>query len=216
MQTPKRLQEHQEALLRDIEAAAREGNAAAVLALQKKLETLASLIRRQQEIDRTLALFERDLAAGPETPVTTTEGLAFDDDRGSAKERGRRRRDEFVRTLSSRGVVLHRVKGALFRSPRGTRVGVGYGRESKNDRWFVGLPEDGFDQAVLLCEDRSGRVIHFSLMKEFMDEYGDALSRKNGQVKFNVVRRGGEFFLHVPKRGPVTIEAFRDNFSGLI
>ena len=193
----------------------------AVLALQKKLETLASLIRRQEEIDRTLALFERDVAAGPATPVSTTEGLAYDDDRGSAKERGRRRREEFVRALSSRGVVLLPVKGALFRSPRRTRVGVAYGREGRNDdgfndKWFLGLPERGFDQAVLLCEDRSGRVTHFSLTKEFTDEIREALSRKNGQVKFNVVRRGGEFFLHVPKREPVSIEPFRDNFSGLI
>jgi len=217
MQTRARLLEHQGALLREIGAAARKQDAAAVLALQKKLETLASLIRRQEEIDRTVAVFERALAAGSDTPVTTTEGPAGDDDREvSAKERGRRHRDDFVRTLSNRGVVLHRLKGAVFRSPRGTRVGVAYGRESRNDKWFLGLPEDGFDQAVLLCEDRSGRVTHFSLTKEFMDEHGDKLSRKDGQVKFNVFRRGGEFSLQLPKHGPVTIEPFRDNFSGLI
>jgi hypothetical protein len=215
MQSLARLLEHQGTLLRDIEVAAREGDAAAVLALQKKLETIASLIRRQDEIDRTLAAFERELAAVPDTPVTTTEGLVCDDNREvSAKERGRRRRDDFVRTLASRGVVLHRLKGAIFRSPRGTRVGVAYNRE-KNDKWFLGLPEDGFEHAVLLCEERSGRVIHFSLPKEFMDEHGDALNRTNGQIKFNV-RRRGEFFLHLPKRGYVTIEPFRDNFSGLI
>jgi hypothetical protein len=217
MQTLARLLEHQGKLLRDIGIAARKQDAAAVLALQRKLETLASLIRRQEEIDRTLAVFERSLAAGPDMPVTTTEGPASDDYRKvSAKERGRRHRDDFVRTLSSRGVVLHRLKGAIFRSPRGTRVGVAYGRESKSDRWFLGLPEDGFDQAVLLCEDRSGRVIHFSLTKEFMDEHGDALSRKDGQVKLNVFRRDGEFSLQLPKRGSVTIEPYRDNFSGLI
>jgi len=217
MQALARLLEHQGKVLRDIEVAARERDAAAVLALQRKLETLASLIRRQEEIDRTVAVFERGLAAGPDTPVTTTEGPACDDDREvSAKERGRKHRDDFVRTLSNKGVVLHRLKGAVFRLPRGTRVGVAYGRESRNDKWFLGLPEDGFDQAVLLCEGRSGRVIHFSLTKEFMDEHGDALSRREGQVKFNVFSRGGEFFLHLPKRGPVTIEPFRDNFSGLI
>lgn len=222
MQTSKRLQEYQEALLREIEVAARKRDAGAVLALQKKLESLASLIRRQQEIDRTVAVFERDLAAGPDTLVTTTEAPTYDDDREvSAKERGRRHRDDFVRTLSSKGVVLHRLKGAVFRSPRGTRVGVAYGREARNDegfndRWFLGLPEGGFEQAVLLCEDRSGTVTHFSLTKAFMDDNGKTLSRKNGQVKFNVVRRGGDFFLHVPKRGPVTLEPFQDNFSGLI
>ena len=214
MQTAKRLQEHQEDLLRDIEAAARKGDAATVLALQKKLETLASLIRRQEEINRALEVFERGVAAGSDTPVTTTERPTFDDDRISAKERGRRRRDQFVQLLASRGVLLHRLKGAVFRSPRRTRVGIAYGRVGKNDNWFLGLPEGGFDQAVLLCEDHSGTVTHFSLTTEFMDEHGGALTRKNGQVKFNVVRRGGEFFLHVPKHEPVSIEPYRDNFLG--
>jgi|SRR5579884_560250 len=216
MRSLTRLLEHQGTLLRDIEVAARKRDAALVLALQRRLETLASLIRRQEEIDRTLATFEQGgLAAEPDTPITTTEGPGYDDNREvSAKERGRRRREDFVRTLASKGVALERLRGAIFRSPHGIRVGVAYNR-GKNDKWFLNLPEDGFEHAVLLCEERSGRVIHFSLPKEFLDEHGDALSRTNGQVKFNV-RRRGEFFLHLPKRGYVTIEPFRDNFSGLI
>jgi hypothetical protein len=157
------------------------------------------------------------LAGGPQNHANPNGSpeLACDQE-VSAKERGRRNRDDFVGTLSSKGCSLAPLKGAIFRSPRGLRVGVAFSREGKPDKWFLGLPEDGFEHAVLLCEERSGRIIHFSLPKEFLEEHGNALSRRDGQVKFNVSRRREAFFLQVPRRGLVTIEPFRDNFSGLI
>src|SRR5262249_35031731 len=155
--------------------------------LMKKLEMLASLINRQEEIVRTLAAWEGGLPASPVPEVDPAEGPNDGDgQRLSAKERGRRHRDSFVRTLANRGVTLQWLKGAILRSPRGIRVGVAYARESKKDRWFLGLAEDQFEHAVLLCEERSGKVIHFSLPMEFMIEHGDSLSRKDGQIKFNV------------------------------
>ena len=217
MQTLTRLLEHQGSLLREIQNAARKQDAAAVLALQKKLEMLASLIRQQDEINRSVATFERGLAAGSEAQSTTTESHTCDGGKEiSAKERGRRQRENFVHMLSSRGIALHRLKGAVFRSPRGIRVGIAYARESQKDKWFLGLAENQFEYAVLICEQRAGEVIHFSLPKEFMSEHGESLSRKDGQIKFNVFKRDGQFFLHLPRLGSASIEAFRDKFSGLI
>lgn len=218
MKSLPRLLEHQKTLLGKIATTAQKGDVSEVLALSKKLEMLASLLKRhQEEIDRTLADLEGDLSASPVTDAGAVEVLTDGDDRTlSAKERGRRRRDGFVQTLANMGVTFQWLKGAIFRSPRGVRVGVAYARESNKDKWFLGLAENQFAHAVLLCEESSGKMIHFSLPKEFMRDYGESLSRKNGQIKFNVFRRGGEFFLHLPRRESVTIEAFRDNYSGLI
>ena len=115
------------------------------------------------------------------------------------------------------GVPLEPVKGQVFRTGHGTRVGIAPASESNKyrDRWFLGLPENGFDHAVLLCYGCNGKLTHFSLPKEFIDKHSQTLSRKNGQLKFNVRRRGEEFLLLVPRRGPVSIEAYRDNFAGL-
>lgn len=217
MEPLSRLLEHQKKLLRDIEVAARKGDVSAVLAKAKKLEMLESLIRRQEEIHRTLAALEGDLPASLVTDLGPEEGATDSDDRKlSAKERGRRHRDSFVQTLGHRGVTLQWVKGAIFRSPRGIRVGVAYARESKKDKWFLGLAEDQFEHAVLLCDEVNGNKIHFSLPKEFMSEHGQSLSRKDGQIKFNVFRRDEAFFLHLPRRGSVSIDDFRDNFTDLI
>jgi len=217
MEPASRLLERQEALLRDIESAARQRDVSAVLALLKKLEMLASLVRQQEEIDRRLAAMEGDLLASPVTAAGPAEVQTDGSERAiTPKERGRRQRDSFVRALATKGITLQRVKGAILRSPRGIRVGVAYAREGQQDKWFLGLPEDQFQHAVLLCEERSGRMTHFSLPEEFVREHGESLSRKDGQVKFNVLRRGEEFFLHLPRRGSVSIDAFHDNFSGLI
>jgi hypothetical protein len=172
-------------LLHEIEVAACKGDVSDVLALSKKLEKLASLMKR------------REL---------------------SPRERGRRHRVDFVQALARMGVTLQPLKGAIFKSPRGVRVGVAYAREDsrQKDKWFLGLPENKFEHAVLLCEDRSGKEIYFSLPKEFLHEHGKTLSKSGGQIKFNVARRIGEFFLDLPWRESVTIEAFRDNLSGLI
>ncbi len=115
------------------------------------------------------------------------------------------------------GVPLEPVKGQVFRTERGTRVGIAPASESNKyrDRWFLGLPENGFDHAVLLCYGCNGKLTHFLLPKEFIDKHSQTLSRKNGQLKFNVRRRGEEFLLLVPRRGSVSIEAYRDNFAGL-
>ena len=215
MQTMARLVEHQDTLLREIEVAARKRDASAVLDSMRKLETLVALMRRQQEIDQALLALKQGHTAMRSSTAGVTDARSEDDgSEPSSKERGRRQRDSFVRTLAGMGVRLQQSKGAVFTTPAGEAVGIAYAREGNKDRWFLGLPES-IDLAVLLCEGHGGKLTHFSLPKEFMDQHKRALSRKNGQLKFNVLRRAGEFLLHLPRRGSVSIEAFRDNFSGL-
>jgi hypothetical protein len=109
------------------------------------------------------------------------------------------------------------VSGAIFFAPKlRLRIGVAYAHEGgRTNRWFLGLEEGKFDHAVLLCESKSGRVTHLSLPREFIAKYGSSFPRKDGQLKINLVMRGGEFCLLLPPGRPINVEQFRDNFYGL-
>ena len=220
MESLPRLLEHQKTLLRDIEVAARKGDVSGVLASSGKLEMLASFMKRQEEeIARTLVALEGGLSASRGTDGGPAQALTDGHDRKlSKKERGRRRRVDFIRMLAKKGVDLQPVKSVIFKSPHGIRVGIASARENRKrkDNWWLGLPEGEFEHAALLCEERSGNEIRFLLPKEFMREHGESLTRREGQIKFIVFRRDGEFFLRLPGRESVAIEAFRENFSELI
>lgn len=225
MRSTARLLGHLETLLRDVAAAARKQDVPTVIRLLGNLQTLGSLIRRQEEIDRrqeevdgTLAALKQGLAVPPVPGARMPDDTATDDgSETSSKERGRKHREDFVRTLGTLGIPVEKVKGQVFRTSHGLRVGIAYASESKRnkDGWFLGLPENDFDHAVLLCDGSNGKLTHFSLPSQFMDKHSRSLSRKNGQLKLNVRRRGEEFFLLVPPRASVSIDAFRDNFAGL-
>ena len=99
MQTIARLVEHRDTILREIEVAAKRRDAATVLNTIGKLETLATLIRQQEEIDRSLAA----LKEGTWTPSASTEAVEpvrgeRDGTELSSKERGRRQRDGVAST----------------------------------------------------------------------------------------------------------------------
>ena len=211
----KQLLEHQQEVLREIESAARRKDAARVMSHTTTLDRITRLIRKQEEIDSALIALKR---GGPIDPAAVEEEGTLHHDgppRESGKARGRKHRTELVRELSRAGVDLRPLSGAVLKTVSGLRVGIAYSREGNKDRWFLGLPEDGFDHAVLICEHLAGKVSRFFLGQDFIAKYGRALSRKDGQVKFNVLRRGGEFLLNVPRHGAVSIARSQDNFEGL-
>jgi hypothetical protein len=192
-------------LFREIELAAKNKDSAAILNASRKLETLENLI----------ALGERPSASQREL---TNELPIGNGPEPSAKARGRYHRDTFVESARSRGIALEPVKGSIFKTPTGTRVGIAYAHEGNRrnrDRWFLGLPENQFDQAVLLCEGAGSEVTFFSLPRDFMHQRGTGLSSKDGQVKFNVFRRGSDYCLLIPRQPAVSLEPFRDRLSEL-
>lgn len=211
---------HETAVLQEIEKAAKKKDPDTVVSNARRLEKIRELIAQQEAIHRAVRSLEPQSAV-QEKPITaeqnmTAELSSRENEAGlSSKERGRRRRLEFIRVMARKGVLLEAIRGATFMAPSGLRTGIAFAREVQKDRWFLGLPEGGFEHAVLLCETQGGRLIHFSLPKEFIARHEPSLSRKNGQVKFSLVRRGGEFFLQVPRRGRVSVNSFRDDFSRL-
>ena len=114
------------------------------------------------------------------------------------KARASEYRSDYITREKSRGKILTRVRSIYFKTELGTILGITWKGKEKN-KWFLNLQDGQFDEAVLLCEitHESAQVIH--LTKAFFNRYGRHLSQdEKGQVKFNVERRNGRFFLQVP------------------
>jgi hypothetical protein len=127
------------------------------------------------------------------TPVPPTNGLPSD--YISAKERGERVRCDWVGSTLGKSVV--QLKGTLYQNGRKETIGIAYAKEQTNrkNRWFLGLLENKFQSAVLLCESVEGTIHAFCLSREFISKYRHALSVSHGQVKFNVTKQGESWFL---------------------
>ncbi len=129
----------------------------------------------------------------------------------SRKAYANKRRRDFVEQLKKTSrIVLEHVGGVIYRTPSGTRVGIPFATESNRNRWWLGLQESDFEQALLLCEDKGGEIISLSLRKDFFEKHGRRLSVSKGNVKFNVVRRGTSLELLVSR---VRVDV--DNYTNL-
>jgi len=200
--------------MRNIEAAAKEGNPIRVIVSSRKLEQIESIMRRYDELTREVesmlaangSPLYRDAAS--ESPYPRTESLGEGKEL-SARELSEMKKREFVQRHPSLG--LRRVKGAIYRSSDEALAGIAYAREVVKNKWFLGLPAKAFERAILLCESTTGRVTSVSLPKEFLTRYGRALSQSHGQTKFNIAKRGGELCLIVPRMGPINVDPFCEN-----
>lgn len=213
-----RLQGQRDVLLRKIKAAAEKGDTRAVLANGQSLATVERLMAEFDALARNVESLEADMAVPPSIPSTNESFLAdaepLSEARSTGRSRGEARRLEFVKTLPPGAQPVNITSAATFRARSGLRIGVAYAKERRTNRWFLGLQDRAFEHAILLCETNNGKVLHFSLGRHFLAKYQRALAN-NGQVKFNVSRRGGQFYLVVPRTGRVSIEPFRDNYDGL-
>jgi len=207
------------AVLEEIKAAAADGDSSRVLAATNRLTAIEELARKQAEIDRDIAALTapngRD--AGKITRQPAPMEFQSPEQRlgESPRARGDRLRLEFVGRLNARGHRLIQVRGALFKNRADERVGVAYASERKQQGWFLGLPDDSFDNAVLLLESGSGPIVAVCLPKSFFIDYGKQLSRSQGQVKFNVNLRGGHYVMPIPGIGQVPVDEYLNNYAAI-
>jgi hypothetical protein len=205
-------------MMADIEKAARKKDANAIIALVRELDKTMGLIDRWNAIAKeTSQVLKRSSPEDgskmrDEKPVV--QGPESGEAEISAKAHGKQHRIEFVGAAVQRGVRLEPSKGVVYKTADGTRVGIAYADERRKNKWFLGLPIDGFQHAILLCVS-NGKTTHFSLANDFIAQFGRFLTRKDGQIKFNVFKDGGRFFLRVPRQESIPIDQFRDNFYGL-
>jgi hypothetical protein len=188
--------------------------------LEKRYEVLASeareVIRRGREVLQPIAPTHsgNSKLTREEFPEDELEANASGDDSGG-KARGRECRGAYLRRESERGKPLKRVRGQqLFRNAEGVIVGIAYGGEKRKrkDTWFLGLPANEFNAAVLICECLSGKCEVFNLPSNFIERNTRHLSvsKKFDQAKFRIDLRNGRYELST-KAGPVDITEFIDS-----
>ena len=140
----------------------------------------------------------------------TTNGsfhIQTNDKKSNAKARGRAWRLEYVKLKTQSGERLHRIKETLYKTPAGSIRGIAYASESakRPDKWFLGLPQDQFQEVVLICESLDGSAVQIHLPKNFMDKYGKHFSFAHGQTLFNIIRNAGKLTISIPNMGAIDL-----------
>lgn len=220
MSTLYKLQKEKDIILSAISKAASEGETDAVLAESEKLEKIENLISRHNHIisefeslrSGTQGIAQKKTRRIVDTPVGKSRSMQM----VASRELGEKMRSEFLSKREAEGVPLQLVKGrAIFRTRSGKRVGLAVATERQPNRWFLGLPADGFDHAVLLCQREDGAVIDIPLPERFFEKYGRAMSVSKGQLKFNIVYRDSGPLVKVPRIGEINVKSFAKDYSFL-
>lgn len=195
-------------IMESIKSAASSGDSQQVLAETARLSRIDVLIERQEALDKEVQALTTTTPQSEPEVSNPRERLPRSLDKDSPRQRGNKRRSEFVGICSSKGFKLTPIKGALFQNARAETIGIAYASERKENGWFLGLPSQEFNHAVLLCENNNCKIIAICLPCEFFQKYGDYLSKSKGQTKFNVRLRTGHHFLTIPDIGPVQVDEY--------
>jgi len=89
------------------------------------------------------------------------------------------------------------LESDYFVDGAGVRVGITWSEEHDN-RWFLNLLENKFDEAVLLCQTKSDESLAVRLPKAFINRHWHHFSRDGiGEIKFVVMRERGSFYVQL-------------------
>lgn len=207
-------------LLEQISRAAKEGKSEIVLTASEKLRKVEALINRCKQLENDIAELQGGLKTNPEAvnkyQVTPSSAPIKRIDVKTVREHGKEIRKAFLKRLEEAGVFLQQVRGeTIYRAKSGEKVGIAVATERQPDRWFLGLPAGGFDNAVLLCQREAGDTIEIRLPKEFFVKHGSSLSESKGQVKFNISRKGNVYIVKIPGTDGVNAATFSSDYSYL-
>jgi hypothetical protein len=206
--------------LERVRAAAQRGHADEVLTQGRTLSRIEELIKQHEALGAAVRALSGGSTNGQRSKTkaaTAVEPAPRDSEpEMSPRQRGKYRRQELLTYLEQKGVHLKPFRGAIRRTRSGQRVGTAYASERRPDRWFLGLPEDEFDHAILLCEGKGGSVHYLFISQGLLRTHAGAMSRSQGQLKFNVSHRDGDFFLIVPGSDPVKIPSLDQEINQLV
>jgi hypothetical protein len=214
MDLKKQLIDEKSNILKKIAEFAQAGKSQEVLAAGERLTRLEALINRYEKLaQETSGLLSgayepARLSPHPVKMQGTPKSLV-----ASGREIGSRIRMDFLTRASEAGLRLQHVRGSIYQTDSGRKVGIAVATERNPDRWFLGLPADGFDHAVLLCKPETADLIEICIPRSFFDEYKGMLGHSGGQMKFNVSRRGNGYILLVPGTQGVNVTKFNKHYS---
>jgi len=216
MTTPlkEQLSARQTDLITKISSAARVADTHSLLALNDELRQTVSLLARIDDIDAEARAILDFASAGTNesTRLATRVTVA---DKVPGRAHGVQIRSGFLERAAKAGLVLRHQRGAIYSSQSGRRIGIAVATERNPNRWFLGLGEDDFDAAVLLCAPESGKVIDLCLPQSFIAQHKHYFSRSGGQIKFNVARREGHMVVKVPTQPAEQVNHFIGAIVGL-
>ena len=215
MDAKEQLIREKDSLLRKIAESAQRGQSQEVLAAGEKLHKIERMIERYEQLLNDISnLDATDLTSLPTRNISVNAPHPYNPKVVPGRGIGKKIRMDFLQKIGKAGLLLEQMRGSVYGTQSGRKVGVAVATERKTDRWFLGLPI-GIDQAVLLCQRESGDVATICLPKDFFAEYGDKMSKSGGQMKFNVMRRGSGYSLLIPGTDGVNVSRFVDNYSQL-
>lgn len=135
------------------------------------------------------------------------------------KAQGKVRRENFLDDLSRRGIELSHLKGVIYQSRTGEKIGIATASEAEGNPgiWFLGLPKKDFYTIALLCGNKkSSHVFAIIPTHQFMKNYMERLSMDaHGQLKFHVVRDQEGLYLRIPGAGDVGVDSFVNKYDNL-
>jgi hypothetical protein len=126
------------------------------------------------------------------------------------REGGLNGRKRFVGAGPNRGYQLTHLGKSIYRTARGKKVGLTFANENdqKPGAWWLGTPDSKYDIVVLLCQQDDGEALEFIIAQQDLEKFWGLLSRSAGQVKFNIVRDGANYYLLIPGHGRESINRF--------
>ncbi len=133
----------------------------------------------------------------------------------SAKAIGKMQREELIKKLKGMGITLIQDRGAICKTQDGNIVGIAYATERQPDKWFLGLPDREYYSFILLCEDKKKEIKPFVFSNDFFKKHKNHFSKKNGQLKFNLVKRGEVYQIGIPGIEKININNFLNNYEPL-
>ena len=237
MDTKNQLLNEKDKLLKQIASSAQHGNSQEVLSAGENLKKIESLIDRHEKLLRDISDLGNEIhSPQPLQNSRVISRLARNSglrelDVVPGRGIGKTIRMDFLRKVSEDGVHLEHIRGSVYETKSGYKVGVAVATERKADRWFLSalvllmtarlcpgraFMSKGLEfrlQAVLLCQKDDGDVMEICLPKNFFDEYGKKMSASGGQMKFNVARRGNGYAILVPGTDGVNISKFIGDYS---
>ena len=214
MNTQAELQYIQSLLFEQISSAASNRDVA-------KVAELSGLAKECEKIEVELTSLNRRVEAvkgSLECPRSTSMTFAkffssLEDATPSGREVGKQARSEWIAGLPH-GISLNR-HGKQYQTARGQSVAVAFSNEIPNNRWFLDLPEEPPEVAVLLCKSLAGEFHDIVLPISDLRKEWDDLTRHNKRVKFNVKKDARRFLLFITGKKPLDVTRYVSNYAPL-
>jgi hypothetical protein len=139
--------------------------------------------------------------------------------RPNSKEEGRKNRKKYVQHLRQNGVVLEHEERTAYLTPRGNRVVLPLANGPyRPGKWFLGTPKKFFNKPntalILICKENE-KFIDFIFPPPDVEKLVPMLTDKAGELKFNIRRDDGIYYIYRPGVDKMEIGKFLGGYTYL-